>query len=77
MRKIAVVGAGKIGSTVVDLLVGTGDYEALVIDRSDAALAGVTRGERVSTVAITVDDAECLAATLSGCFAVINCAPIT
>ena len=75
MRKIAVVGAGKIGSTVVDLLVGTGDYEALVIDRSDAALAGVTRGERVSTVAITVDDAECLAATLSGCFAVINCAP--
>ena len=57
MRKIAVVGAGKIGSTVVDLLVGTGDYEALVIDRSDAALAGVTRGERVSTVAITVDDA--------------------
>ena len=39
MRKVAVVGAGKIGSTVVDLLVGSGAYEVLVIDQSGEALA--------------------------------------
>src|SRR3989344_2578915 len=39
MRKVAVVGAGKIGSTVVDLLVGAGAYEAVLIDQSAEALA--------------------------------------
>ena len=34
MRKIAVIGAGKIGSTIASLLAGSGDYEVLVIDRS-------------------------------------------
>ena len=29
MRKVAVVGAGKIGSTIVDLLAGSGVYEVL------------------------------------------------
>ena len=39
MRKVAVIGAGKIGSTVVDLLVGSGSYDALLIDQDAAALA--------------------------------------
>ena len=37
MRKVAVIGAGKIGSTVVDLLVGSGSYEVLVLDQSAPA----------------------------------------
>ena len=32
MHKVAVIGAGKIGSTVVDLLTAFGAYEVLVID---------------------------------------------
>lgn len=75
MRKIAVVGAGKIGATVTDMLVGSEDYEALVIDRSDDALAAITPGGKVSALAMAVDDPERLAAALAGCFAVINCAP--
>lgn len=75
MRKIAVVGVGKIGSTVVDLLLGSGDYQALVIDRSKDALAAIAMDARVSALAMAIDDPECLAAAVAGCFAVINCAP--
>ena len=39
MRKVAVIGAGKIGSTVIDLLVGSGSYEALLIDQDAGAWA--------------------------------------
>jgi 3-hydroxyacyl-CoA dehydrogenase len=39
MRKVAVIGAGKIGSTVASLLVGSGGYEALLIDQDAGALA--------------------------------------
>ena len=49
MRKVAVVGAGKIGSTVVDLLVASGDYEAVLIDQSAEALAEFTGRAHVAT----------------------------
>ncbi len=75
MRKIAVVGAGKIGSTVVDLLLGSGDYEALVIDRSEATLVDIGTDERVATLAMAIGEPERLTTALAGCFAVINCAP--
>lgn len=75
MRKVAIVGAGKIGSTVVDLLVGSGDYEALLIDQSAEALAPYAGRHRVATAAIAIDDPQALAGQLAGCFAVVNCAP--
>jgi saccharopine dehydrogenase-like NADP-dependent oxidoreductase len=74
MRKIAVIGAGKIGSTAAELLAGSGDYEVVVIDGSKAALAGLA-GPRIRTAALAVEDPDALAARLSGCFAIINCAP--
>ena len=73
MRKAAVVGAGKIGSTIASLLSGSGDYEVLVIDRSAEALAGLDRG--VQTAAMAIDDPAALAKALAGCFAVVNAAP--
>ena len=75
MRKIAVVGAGKIGSTVVGLLLGSGNYQALVIDRSKDVLSGIAMDARVATLAMGVDDTERLTTALAGCFAVMNCAP--
>ena len=75
MRKVAVVGAGKIGSTVVDLLEGTGDYQVVVIDRSEAALADLNPHAKAERVALAIDAPGRLAATLKGCFAVVNCAP--
>jgi saccharopine dehydrogenase-like NADP-dependent oxidoreductase len=75
MRKVAVVGAGKIGSTVVDLLVGSGAYEALVVDQSTAALEAPQGRHRVTTAAMPIDDPVALAERIKGCFAVVNCAP--
>jgi saccharopine dehydrogenase-like NADP-dependent oxidoreductase len=75
MRKIAVVGAGKIGSTVVDLLEGTGDYQLAVIDQSPEALKGLNPHAKAERIALAIDDADALAARLEGCFAVVNCAP--
>ncbi len=33
MKNIVVVGAGKIGSTIADMLAATGDYHVTVVDR--------------------------------------------
>ena len=73
MRKAAVVGAGKIGSTIASLLVGSGDYEVLVIDQSAEALKGLGAG--IATAAMAIDDPAALAKALTGCFAVVNAAP--
>ncbi|MCR5878573.1 saccharopine dehydrogenase NADP-binding domain-containing protein [Phenylobacterium sp. J367] len=75
MRKVAVVGAGKIGSTVVDMLVGSGDYQVVVIDQSAESLQALSPRTGIETVAMPIDDVDALAARLAGCFAVVNCAP--
>src|SRR5512143_2527332 len=73
MRKAAIIGAGKIGSTIASLLAGSGDYEVLVIDQSPEALADID--PRARTAAMAIDDAAALAKALGGCFAVVNAAP--
>ena len=75
MHKVAVVGAGKIGSTIVDLLAGSGAYEVLVIDQSAEALAGLNPRSNARTVAMAIDDPDRLATALAGCFAALNAAP--
>ncbi len=75
MRKVAVIGAGKIGSTVVDLLVGSGSYEAILIDQAAEALAEFAGRPHVTTAAMAIDDPAALAARIAGAFAVVNCAP--
>jgi saccharopine dehydrogenase-like NADP-dependent oxidoreductase len=75
MRKVAVVGAGKIGSTIVDFLASSGAYEVLVIDQSAESLAGLNPRAKATTATLAIDDAGALATTLQGCFAVVNAAP--
>jgi saccharopine dehydrogenase-like NADP-dependent oxidoreductase len=75
MRKVAVIGAGKIGSTVVDLLTSMGPYEVLVIDQSAESLATLRPSARVTTAAMDIDEPAALAQRIKGCFAVVNCAP--
>ena len=73
MYKIAVIGAGKIGSTIAGLLAGA--YEVLVIDQSEAALAALDAHPAPATAALAIDDPAALTAALTGCFAVLNAAP--
>ena len=73
MHKVAVIGAGKIGSTIASLLLGSGDYEVIVIDQSAEALADLD--PRATRRAMAIDDSKALAQALAGCFAVVNAAP--
>ncbi|HET6971024.1 MAG TPA: saccharopine dehydrogenase family protein [Phenylobacterium sp.] len=75
MKKVGVVGAGKIGSTVVDLLVGSGAYEVVLVDQSQTALAAFAGRKGVTTAARAIDAPEALTEALKGCFAAVNCAP--
>lgn len=75
MRKVAVIGAGKIGSTVVDLLTSIGSYEVVVIDQSAEGLAALKPSPHVTTTAMAIADVAALAERIRGCFAVVNCAP--
>ncbi|MDR6869267.1 saccharopine dehydrogenase-like NADP-dependent oxidoreductase [Bosea sp. BE125] len=75
MRDVVVVGAGKIGATIADLLGGSGDYRVIVADRSDVQLAGIRKSATVSTQTIDIADAAALNRLLAGRFAVLSAAP--
>ena len=82
MKNILVIGGGKIGSVVADLLVQTPEadgYRVTVADRSAALLQDIERGAartpRLSTLQLDVNDAAALGAALAGRFAVLSAAP--
>lgn len=82
MKDVLVIGAGKIGQVVADLLSqaaagsGGGAYRVTVADRSAEALAAIgTPGERLATLQLDVTDPAALRAALRGRFAVLSAAP--
>ena len=82
MKNILVIGGGKIGSVVADLLAHTpeaGGYRVTVADRSAALLAQIDRdpkkSPRVTTLRLDVADGAALRAAMDGRFAVLSAAP--
>jgi saccharopine dehydrogenase-like NADP-dependent oxidoreductase len=75
MYNITVVGAGKIGVTIADLLGRTGDYAVTLVDASAAALARVKLGPHVVVRPLDVREPGALHAALTGQFAVLSAAP--
>lgn len=82
MHNILVIGGGKIGSVVADLLVDTPEergYRVTVADRSAALLAQIDadprKSARLSTLVLDVNDPAQLGAALDGRFAVLSAAP--
>jgi len=75
MERIAIVGAGKIGSMIAELLVGSGDYAVTVIDRSETALARLETAAAVTKVAADITQGDALHEILEGKFAVLSAAP--
>lgn len=65
MRRIVVLGAGKIGVAVSALLAGTGDYAVTLAD-SDAQALAQRAPEGVRTVTVDADDPFALRSLLSG-----------
>ena len=75
MKKITVVGAGKIGSTIAALLGAVDDFAVTVVDASQAALDVIKTGPRLVLQALDVTDPVALRSALKGQFAVLSAAP--
>ena len=75
MKKIVVIGAGKIGSTIARLLSRSGDYEVSGRRPSAAQLADIEAHAAVRTAEIDIADRDALRALLAGHFAVLSAAP--
>ncbi|MDP1690940.1 MAG: saccharopine dehydrogenase family protein [Burkholderiaceae bacterium] len=71
-KNILVIGAGKIGQVVAELLAGCGDYAVTLADRDAEALKGASR---VRTLALDVTDIAALERALAGQWAVLSAAP--
>ena len=78
-KNILVIGAGKIGQVVADLLAGSGDYAVTLADRDagalDALAAAAPPASKVQRLALDVADAAALKRALAGQFAVLSAAP--
>src|SRR5579862_682382 len=75
MKDIVIVGAGKIGSMIAELLVGSADYEVTVIDRSASALDRLETSAPIKKAAIDIAQGDALRKLLQGKFAVLSAAP--
>jgi len=73
---IAVIGAGRIGVTIAELLVHSGDYRVTLIDRDRTQLDRIAPAAGILTAAIDIEAAaESLDRLLLGKFAVLSAAP--
>ncbi|PCJ25762.1 MAG: saccharopine dehydrogenase [SAR86 cluster bacterium] len=73
--KVALIGAGKIGSMIVELLLSTEDYQVTVFDSDEAQFDRLPSLPRLTTLCIDVSDEEALASALKGHFAVLSATP--
>ena len=75
MKSIVIVGAGKIGSMIAELLAGCGDYAVTVLDRSQQQLDRLETARPVTKIAADITQADALRKVLHGKFAVLSAAP--
>src|ERR1022692_2826926 len=75
MKSIVIVGAGKIGSMIAELLGGSGDYAVTVVDRSRQQLDRLETKVAVAKIAADITQEDSLASILKGQFAVLSAAP--
>lgn len=75
MKNIVVVGAGKIGSMIAELLGGSGDYAVTVIDRSQQQLDKLETRVPVTKVVADIAGGDALERALKDQFAVLSAAP--
>jgi saccharopine dehydrogenase-like NADP-dependent oxidoreductase len=75
MKDVLVVGAGKIGSTIAEMLDATGDYRVAIADRSASQLGRLGTGPGVEKLVLDIADGDALGRALNGRFAVLSAAP--
>ncbi len=83
MKDVLLVGGGKIGAMITELLANSGrygghnDYRVTVADRSEDALRKVKSGARVDVLSLDVTDKDALKRALAGKFAVLSAVPFS
>ena len=75
MKEIVVVGAGKIGSMIAELLGGSGDYAVTVVDRSQQQLDRLETTVATTKTVADITHGDALQKILKGKFAVLSAAP--
>lgn len=76
MKQILIVGAGKIGAVIADLLSATGDYAVTLADSQEQALTPLRNdASPVELTALDARDQAALSDLLGGKFALINASP--
>ncbi|HCS28566.1 MAG TPA: saccharopine dehydrogenase [Spongiibacteraceae bacterium] len=79
MKSILVLGAGKIGIVIADMLAGSGDYAVTLADNNPLVLQKLKKGVQLpanyKTQALDVTDANALEGALTGKYAVISALP--
>jgi len=74
MTKLLVLGAGKIGGAIIDMLAATGDYELTVADRDQAFLSMVDPA-KARQIEVDVADAAALARAAQGNEVIVSALP--
>jgi saccharopine dehydrogenase-like NADP-dependent oxidoreductase len=77
MKDILLVGGGKIGAMITELLANSGDYHVTVADHDAAALANVAARDGVATLQLDVTGGAALRRALAGKFAVLSAVPFS
>jgi saccharopine dehydrogenase-like NADP-dependent oxidoreductase len=74
-KNILLVGSGKIGAKITDLLANSGDYHVTVADYSAEALSKVAENDDVKSLQLDVTDEAALSDALDDKFAVLSAVP--
>jgi len=75
MHKVAVIGAGKIGTMIAELLSACGSYAVTVLDHDSAQLDRLHTSHQVARRCLEIGDDAALREALTGKFAVLSAAP--
>lgn len=75
MKKVVVLGAGRVGGAIVRDLAATGEFEVTAVDASAGALARLEGTPRVVTVQVDLSDPAALGRVLEGQDLVVGAVP--
>jgi len=75
MKDILLLGAGKIGVIITELLASSGDYRVTVVDLDQANLDRLPQHPNVQPLILDVTDASDLRAAMAGKFAALSACP--
>jgi saccharopine dehydrogenase-like NADP-dependent oxidoreductase len=75
MKNILLLGAGKIGEIICDMLSSSGDYHVTVADRDPQSLARLADKPAVSTLTLDITDPVALRAAMQDHYAALSACP--